>query len=839
MAHTRPSSGQDGEDAIERLRFELEACRRELDTCRQRLKAQEPREAGLATTAPPTERAPVPQRDDERFRRIFDAVPGMVCVLNPAGEVELLNQQVLRYFGRTLAELKDWAMLDAIHPEDLDGVVEAWKHSVRTGEPFDREQRQRRADGVYRWQHSRADPVRDAEGHVTAWYMLITDIDDLRRAEAALRQHQAYLKEAQHLSHTGSFGWKVRTGEVVWSAETFRIMGYDQMAHPTLGLILDRVHPGDLGLVEQVMGRASLDLVDIDFEHRLLMPDGAVKHVQVVAHAIKDRAGSVEFLGALMDITERKRATENLERALVQLRNSEAQFRTMLNAMPTQAWGTLADGTTEFQNQQWLDYVGLSADWAKGWAWREAIHPDDVENYVNRWSEIQASGAAGEAEARFRRHDGVYRRFLMRVVPLRNEHGEIVRWYGTNTDIEDLKQTADALRRSEQFARDQSDALRRILDALAHESSPDRIVEHVLRTLTEHLRAHSCSVWSRNAGTGLLHFGFSFVAGEFRTEADVRFASSFPSERGAEIWPGIDIFNSGRPQIVADIREGPDFPWRADLLAQGVVTVLVVPMLVAGRVQGVVGIRFDRKRLFQPEEINLAQTLANQAMLALQLSRISAQSRQTAVLAERNRLARDIHDTLAQGFTGVIVQLEAAADATSRGLTAEAGEHLQRAGDLARLSLKDARRSVQALRPQALEQQDLGEALDDMIRKMTARTALKTRFEVTGAPRSLPFDWEENLLRIGQEVLTNALRHAQANEFVVRLAFAPGEIRLDLRDNGRGFDASQRHDGFGLLGIRERVEQMGGQLTINTAAGQGTATLIVLPLANIPKSSAP
>ena len=247
---------------------------------------------------------------------------------------------------------------------------------------------------------------------------------------------------------------------------------------------------------------------------------------------------------------------------------------------------------------------------------------------------------------------------------------------------------------------------------------------------------------------------------------------------------------------------------------------------------GVIGIRFIQPRRFSPEEVELAQALANQAMLAIQLTRLSAQSRQSAVMAERNRLARDIHDTLAQGFTGVILQLEAVEEATSQRLAAKAGEHLTRAGELAREGLQEARRSVWALRPQTLEEKDLCEALRGLIQKMTAGTPVQADFDVQGKPRELPLDWEENLLRIGQEVLTNVLRHAQASKFNVQMAFADGEVRLSLRDNGSGFDLGGRHDGFGLQGMRERVEGMGGQLSIQSAKGEGTAISIVLPHTN-------
>jgi signal transduction histidine kinase len=218
-------------------------------------------------------------------------------------------------------------------------------------------------------------------------------------------------------------------------------------------------------------------------------------------------------------------------------------------------------------------------------------------------------------------------------------------------------------------------------------------------------------------------------------------------------------------------------------------------------------------------------------MLAMQLNRLSNESREAAVIAERNRMARDIHDTLAQGFTGVIVQLEAAADATSRRLADEADEHLRRARDLARDSLREARRSVQALRPTALLNQDLSEALKNLIREMTAGTKLRAEFLLQGEARQLSAELEDELLRIGQEVLTNTLRHADATEFNAVLMFGPQELRLELCDNGCGFDPHAKHDGFGLLGIRERIEGRGGRLTIHSTPNKGTTVSIIAPTA--------
>jgi signal transduction histidine kinase len=331
-----------------------------------------------------------------------------------------------------------------------------------------------------------------------------------------------------------------------------------------------------------------------------------------------------------------------------------------------------------------------------------------------------------------------------------------------------------------------------------------------------------------------MSFEFAFENGTLLTKSDAALAKISPALKIEDVWPWPEVFRTGRPSVLEDIREGPSFPWREHVLSLGVVTILIVPMLIAGQVEGVIGIRFTRKRSFRAEELELAQALAHQAMLAIQLGRLSRQSRQAAVAAERNRMARDIHDTLAQGFTGVILQLEAAEEAISQRLAAKAGEHLARAGELAREGLQEARRSVWALCPRTLEEKNLCEALRGLIQKLTSGTSVQAEFIVQGQPRELPLEWEENLLRIEQEVLTNVMRHSQASKFNAQLAFDDGEVRLSLRDNGSGFDPAGRHDGFGLQGMQERVEGMGGQLSIQSARGEGTAISIVLPLAGLP-----
>jgi len=269
--------------------------------------------------------------------------------------------------------------------------------------------------------------------------------------------------------------------------------------------------------------------------------------------------------------------------------------------------------------------------------------------------------------------------------------------------------------------------------------------------------------------------------------------------------------------------------WRDYLLHKGAKRFLAVPILVAGQVRGFIGVRHADGPSYRPEEIELTQALAHQVMLAIQLNELAEEGKRAAVLEERNRMARDIHDTLAQGFTGVIVQLEAAEDAISCGSRKEADNHLHRAGEVARRSLSEARRSVHALRPRALQEHNFWDALKDAIKNTTVGTALHTKFAAQGKPPILPQPWQENLLHIGQEALTNTLKYARARNFETRLTCKAKELRLELRDDGDGFKLKDRHDGVGLTGMRERAEQMGGILTIKSLRGKGTDILVVLP----------
>ncbi|HET6142320.1 MAG TPA: PAS domain-containing protein [Candidatus Acidoferrales bacterium] len=255
--------------------------------------------------------------------------------------------------------------------------------------------------------------------------------------QVELRRSQAYLAEAQRLSHTGSFGWRIATGEIIWSQESFRIFQYDPATKPTLQLILQRVHPEDTRLVKETVERASEEGKDFDHEYRLVMPDTSVKYVHVVAHATRDESESVEYVGAVMDITSVKEA--------------EDRTRRIIDTVPAQLWTETPEGAVNFVNRRWIDYTGMTLEQAVGSGWNHVVHPDDLERVRSQWRKRLLEGKPGEIESRLRRSDGDYRWFLSRVCPLVGRSGEILGWYGSDTDIHDLKEAEESLRRSEGY----------------------------------------------------------------------------------------------------------------------------------------------------------------------------------------------------------------------------------------------------------------------------------------------------------------------------------------------------------------------------------------------------
>jgi PAS domain S-box-containing protein len=574
---------------------------------------------------------------------------------------------------------------------------------------------------------------------------------------------------------------------------------------------------------------------------------------------VQDIPNLVAFLFAALLISSWSSARKRTEN---RLRDNEQRWRGLTEALPQLVWGATSDGACDYFSTQWTDYTGVPETELLGWQWMKVLHPDDREPTRKLWTDSVAGRSPYDVEYRVQRQDGTYRWFKTRGVPIRDEEGRIEKWFGTCTDITDHRQaeaalreseyelrkardeleskvkerTADlsrsneALRASEQLARGQVEAMTQSLDVLATAPDPEKFIGQMLSTIARLLNAPSVVLWVLDKANDSLLLRSAWEDGDL-PGAD----PEHPFVKDPLMWKENPVMQelvfTGAPVVCDNIETDPRVrgEWADYLKRRRTKRFLAVPMFIGGEVRGFVGIRHFYGGSYRPEEIELTQALAHQVMLALQLNEFAEQGHRAAVFEERNRMARDIHDTLAQGFTGVIVQLEAAEDAISFGSREEADKHLHRAGELARRSLSEARRSVHALRPHALQEHNFWEALKGTIKNTTAGTTLHTTFQAKGKIPDLPQPWQENLLRIGQEALTNTLKYAHASNFETRLTYQAKALRLELRDDGDGFKVKDRHDGVGLIGMRERVAQMGGELEIQSSRGKGTTITVLLP----------
>jgi PAS domain S-box-containing protein len=265
-----------------------------------------------------------------------------------------------------------------------------------------------------------------------------------------LQRNEAYLAEAQSISHTGSFSWMLPSENIYWSEETYNILEYARATKPTLESVLQRIHPDDRGHVQQTLDHAVRESANFDIEHRLLMPDGRVKHVHVLARALTITPDSLEFVGAVTDVTERTLAEEKI-------RQSERELRQRLDLSPLHIVEFGPGGSRLFSNQAGLDYFGVTLE---EWQMPDGIrllHPQDAARYMSEAPSKFNIGSPFEIELRLRRRDKQYRWFLFRFNPMLDEQGSITRWHAAGSDIEDRKEAEQRLQNENVALREEID----------------------------------------------------------------------------------------------------------------------------------------------------------------------------------------------------------------------------------------------------------------------------------------------------------------------------------------------------------------------------------------------
>jgi PAS domain S-box-containing protein len=425
--------------------------------------------------------------------------------------------------------------------------------------------------------------------------------------------------------------------------------------------------------------------------------------------------------------------------------------------------------------------------------------------------------------------------------------GKAIGGWASQLDITELRLTQQALLQAEKDRAAElvktNEALKQSLDALATETDLDKFLGHVLQAIAQQFQSPLTEYWYHSESGDVAYVGLSYYQGTLLTPDK---QPGHPGAIGIPIPPQLthdEALNSRQRYIIYQgigtehdtagqwmfEQMGMDVSyWYTD---RGVTQYLSLPLNLGERTIGALAVYLPSDRTINPEQIELAQALAHQVTLAVQLTQLATQARESAILDERNHIAREIHDTLAQAFTGISVQLSVAQRIAPQD-PHQAWSIIDRVTKLAQKGLTEARRSVWEICPNADEYRNLVHNIQQEIDQTTAHSLLKLTLQIHGTPRLLPPELGMNLLRIAQESITNTLRHAQANTLVIALSFEPTALHLHIRDDGCGFEPKYHLDcgGFGLMAMQQRCDRFGGQFTLISQPGNGTEILIHIPI---------
>jgi two-component system NarL family sensor kinase len=366
--------------------------------------------------------------------------------------------------------------------------------------------------------------------------------------------------------------------------------------------------------------------------------------------------------------------------------------------------------------------------------------------------------------------------------------------------------------------------LKEVAEALNSAPTEQRAAGEALSRMADLLGVETGWVWLRDPSSGRFYSAAVQSLPPYLQEP-VRMT-------GRSCWC-LDLFQSGQLtarniDVVECSRLAPAVKSRQAALTHGLRCHASVPLYAGTRPLGVMNLAMRGWRRLTRQELDLLTTIADQVGVAIERARFGEQSIEHARAEERSRLARDVHDTLAQGLTAVALHIEAGLSQVDA--HDQARSSLQRALDAARQSLDDARRSIRNLRASTLENRPLTEALGTLSRQFTADTGIRVRMDVSDVG-AIPADLESELFRIASEALTNIRKHAGARDAHVRLDTARGRLRLIVADLGAGFRVhGARRRGFGLSSIEDRARLIGGRATIRSTLGHGTTVTVTVPV---------
>ena len=406
-------------------------------------------------------------RESERlYRAIGESINYGVWTCDVAGRNTYASESFLKLVGITQEQCSDFGWGELLHPDDVDHTLAAWQECVRTQGNWDMEHRFLGVDGRWHAILARGVPVRNEAGALTGWAGINLDITGLKEAQLALRESEARMRLATEATAVGIWEWNVRTGQILWDAELFRMYGIS--ATPG-GVVTyedwqQAVLPEDLPAQKAILQDTLRSGGKSRREFRIRQRDsGECRYIEAVEIARKNDQGEVEWVvGTNLDITARKHTSAALE-------EGAARFRALADNIAQLAWMAEPDGTLIWFNQRWFDYTGTTFEEMQGMNRQKFHHPEYLDRVVQKWQHHLATGEVWEDTFPLRGADGQFRWFLSRAIPIRDDSGKVVRWFGTNTDVTEQRAATEALTQAKEQIEVASRAKDDFLAALSHE----------------------------------------------------------------------------------------------------------------------------------------------------------------------------------------------------------------------------------------------------------------------------------------------------------------------------------------------------------------------------------
>jgi PAS domain S-box-containing protein len=361
---------------------------------------------------------------ESELRAVIDTIPAQIWRTGPDGETDFINRTRAEFDGGTLS----WR--DKVHPDDVLKYHACWDGAYRAGEPFEQEVRLRRTDGTYRWFLVRAAPRRDESGHVIQWFGTNTDIDGLKHAQERIHRSEQDLRDAIDTIPTHVWSTLPDGSDVYLNRRRLEYAGQ--------GVGFEAiVHPEDVAEHNETWAASVRTGKPWEVECRLHRVDGTYRWFLIRAEPLCDSQGRiVRWFGTNTDIDDLRVAQQGVSRA-------ERELRATIDTIPAHIWSCLPDGTADYVNRRRVEYTGPDV------SFYGIVHPDDRPEHDAKWAMSVRTGQPFEVENRLRRADGAYHWFLGRAEPLRDDDGRIVKWFGTNTDIDNLRRAEEALQRAQ------------------------------------------------------------------------------------------------------------------------------------------------------------------------------------------------------------------------------------------------------------------------------------------------------------------------------------------------------------------------------------------------------